>query len=164
MLHHPFDTFHAVPDQMLDVLFFILTTSPAEVCNFRISKMKLWMNWAEELEAQEKEHKRRLDPEVGKVLAPKRLLLLKKIACSLDWPDTNLFDEIDRGFKLTGIQSPSNVFGLEPRPPQSSEEELWASAKFIRPALIGKVKNSALDAESQPLWTLQWKKRTIITG
>ena len=152
LLHHPFDTFHAVPDQMLDVLFFILTTAPADVCNFRISKMKLWMSWAEELEAQEKEHKRRLDPEVGRILAPKRLLLLKKIACSLDWPDTSLFDEIDEGFRLTGIQSPSNVFGLEPRPPQSSEEELWASAKFIRPALIGKVKSSVLDAESQPLW------------
>ena len=151
-LHHPFDNFHAVPDQMLDVLFFILTTSPADVCNFRISKMKLWMSWAEELEAQEREHKLSLDPEVRQILAPKRLLLLRKIACSLDWPDTNLFDEIDAGFKLTGIQSPSNVFGLEPRPPQASEGELWASAKFIRPALIGKVKSAALDTESQPLW------------
>ena len=151
-LHHPFDNFHAVPDQMLDVLFFILTTSPADVCNFRISKMKLWMSWAEELEAQEREHKLSLDPEVRQILAPKRLLLLRKIARSLDWPDTNLFDEIDAGFKLTGIQSPSNVFGLEPRPPQASEGELWASAKFIRPALIGKVKSAALDTESQPLW------------
>ena len=148
----PFWQFHAVPDQMLDVLFFILTTSPTDVCNFRISKMKLWMSWAEELEAQEREHKLSLDPEVRQILAPKRLLLLRKIARSLDWPDTNLFDEIDAGFKLTGIQSPSNVFGLEPRPPQASEGELWASAKFIRPALIGKVKSAALDTESQPLW------------
>ena len=98
------------------------------------------MKWAEELDTQEKEHKQRLDPEVGRVLAPKRLLLLRKIADSLDWPDTHLFDEIDEGFKLIGIQDPSNIFGLEPRPPQSSEGELWANAKFIRPALIGKVK------------------------
>lgn len=151
-LKHPFDTFHAVPDQMLDVLSFILTTAPAEVCKFRISKLKLWMSWAEELDAQEKEHKEQLDPEVGKILAPKRLLLLRRIADSLGWPDTSLFDEIDQGFKLTGIQSPSNVFGLEPRPSQASEKELWDNEKFIRPALIGKVKNSALDAESQPLW------------
>ena len=152
MLQHPFDNFHAVPDQMLDVLFYILTTAPADVCKFRISKLKLWMKWAEELDTREKEHKQRLDPEVGRVLAPKRLLLLRKIADSLDWPDTHLFDEIDEGFKLIGIQDPSNIFGLEPRPPQSSEGELWANAKFIRPALIGKEKNSNIDAESQPLW------------
>ena len=138
--------------RLLDVLFYILTTAPADVCKFRISKLKLWMKWAEELDTREKEHKQRLDPEVGRVLAPKRLLLLRKIADSLDWPDTQLFDEIDEGFKLIGIQDPSNIFGLEPRPPQSSEGELWANAKFIRPALIGKVKNSNIDAESQPLW------------
>lgn len=99
-----------------------------------------------------REHKERLDPEVGKILAPKRLLLLRRITDSLHCPDTDLFDEIDQGFKLTGIQRPSNVFGLEPRPPQASEKELWNNAKSIRPALIGKVKNLAFDAESQPLW------------
>ena len=37
-------------------------------------------------------------------------------------------------------------------PPQSSVEDIWASAKFIRPALIGKVKSSPLGDESQALW------------
>ena len=164
MLQHPFDNFHAVPDQMLDVLFYILTTAPADVCKFRISKLKLWMKWAEELDTREKEHKQRLDPEVGRVLAPKRLLLLRKIADSLDWPDTQLFDEIDEGFKLIGIQDPSNIFGLEPRPPQSSEGELWANAKFIRPALIGKVKIQILMPRASLYGMLQWKKQTTITG
>ena len=151
-LEHPFDNFHAVPDLMLDMLFFILTTSPADVCEHRVSKIKLWMKWADELKLQERSHKDNLDPEVKRVLAPKRLLLLKRIAVSIGWPDKALFDEIDAGFNLIGIQSPSNVFGLEPRPPQSSVEDIWASAKFIRPALIGKVKSSPRGDESQALW------------
>ena len=53
-----------------------------------------------------------------------------------------------------GIQQPSQVFGLEPRPPQISESELWANARFIRPALLGKVKGSTLDEESQQLWDI----------
>ena len=52
-LEHLFDNFHAVPDQMLDTLFFILTTSPADVCEHRVSKIKLWMKWADELKLQE---------------------------------------------------------------------------------------------------------------
>ena len=80
-LEHPFDNFHAVPDPMLDMLFFILTTSPADVCEHRVSKIKLWMKWADELKLQERSHKDNLDPEVKRVLAPKRLLVAEEDRC-----------------------------------------------------------------------------------
>ena len=94
-LAHPFDQYHAVPDKMLEVVFNMLTMAPDVVARQRAHQLKTWMSWASELEASEKSHKLSLEEGVRAILQPKKLLLLKRIAESLDWrsmPVSTLWD------------------------------------------------------------------------
>ena len=50
----------------------------------------------------ESEYKLTLDPSVRAVLGAKRLLLAKKVAEEIGWPDTELFSELATGFGLVG--------------------------------------------------------------
>lgn len=79
-LEHPFDRYYSAPDQMLELVFDILMTSPAVVAEARAKKIRLWLNWAKELELDEKALKAGLEPGVRAVLSKKCLLLFKKIA------------------------------------------------------------------------------------
>ena len=55
----------------------------------------------------------------------------------MQWPDMQLFQDMVSGFDIVGLQEPSQVFDLEPRPQSISTSELWEMSKFIRPALLG---------------------------
>ena len=154
MLAHPFDCYHAVPDAMLRVIFELLTNSPGDVARRRAERLKLWVSWAHQLDSQEKDLKRNLEAGVRAILQPKRVLLMKRIAQEMDWPDMKLFDDMLAGFDIVGLQEPSHVFGLEPRPQIISAEELWDVSKFVRPALLGKVKSSEQDADLEELWRI----------
>lgn len=88
------------------------------------------------------------------VLKDKRVLLLKRIAADIGWVDMQFFDELCDGFTLTGLQSPSGIFPLEPRPMEFSAEELNDAMRFLRPALLGKVKAASLDDDSKALWDM----------
>ena len=70
-----------------------------------------------------------MDTIVSSVLKGKRLLLLHEIGKELGWPDENLFADLTSGFKLTGTLRRTGVFEPATRPPTSSEEELWTSAR-----------------------------------
>ena len=152
VLQHPFDTSHAVPDKMLDVLFFILTTAPAEVCHYRASKLKLWMRGQRNWRRRKGSTKNVLILRLVKSLRP------KGSCCSGGLPTVCIgliptcVTKLIRALNPLVSRDLPMSSGLNPGPPQASEKEFWDNAKFIRPALIGKVKNSAFDAESQPLW------------
>lgn len=88
------------------------------------------------------------------ILPPKRISLLKKIACNMGWPDTSLFEEMNEGFNIVGLQEPSGVFDLELRPLSFSPESLDDAAKFLRPALLGKTKASCVDDDAVKLWEM----------
>ena len=154
LLEHPFDVFHAVPDNLIIALFNNLTWGPAAVVEHRAQVLRKWLRRAKELEGDEIQLKNNMDPGVRSVLDRKRVLLLKEIAISLKWPDLEFFDELTEGFKLVGLQQPSGVFPLEPRPMAYSVDEFDGAAKFLRPALLGKVNASALDDDAQKLWDL----------
>ena len=159
-LVHPFDQYHSLPDAMLEVIFLLLTSSPDAIVNRRAGCLRRWLSWAAEMDDSEKVHKSGLEEGVRVILQPKRLLLLKRIAQDMQWPDMELFAEIDSGFELVGLQEPSGVFDLEPRPQQISEEELWSSAKFVRPALLGKVRHSDVDRDQKELWDITMDETT----
>ena len=89
--------------------------------------------------------KQRLHPSVERIARPKRLLLLRRIAGEIGWPDAKLHDELEQGFKLTGMASASGVFRPDPRPASLSEEELYSKAKFLKPLLLGKISAQKVD-------------------
>jgi len=97
---------------------------------------------------------------VEATLRPKRICLLKKIACETGWPYTCLFEEMVEGFNIAGLQEPPGVFNLEPRPFTFSPESLDDAAKFLRPALLGKTRASNVDEDAKRLWELTCEEAT----
>ena len=153
-LKHPFDLYHAVPDELLTVVFEILSLGPAEIATRRAARLKHWVGVAGSLEAEELNLKRNMEPGVEAILRPKRILLWKAIAEKMEWPDLHLFTEVTEGFRIVGLQEPSGVFELEPRPPSFSTESLHDAIKFLRPAILGKVKSSDVDDDATKLWNI----------
>ena len=163
---HPFDQLHAAPDVLKQCLFDMLTKGPAWVVDRRAKLLKKWTQWARDLEAEEAGLRKSLDPEVAKVLQGKRLLLLEKIASSIGWVDMGVFAELRKGFDLVGHAKHTGVFALEPRPPKLPKDDFLAATKFLRPALLGKVKSSSVDRNARELWekTMQEVESGMLEG
>ena len=50
------------------------------------------------------------------VLQGKKLLLLDRVAKSLEWPDRHLHRDLCDGFKLSGVPDPTGVFEADHKP------------------------------------------------
>ena len=77
-----------------------------------------------------KEYIQKCDPQVQAVLGAKRLLLVERVAESINWPDTTLFQEMSQGFQLVGQATKSYVFQSGIKAASMSEEQLMKDAKF----------------------------------
>ena len=134
------------------MLFEHLTLSPVNVVKMRISRLKLWTAWATELAIEEKAVKSKCSPTVRAVLGTKRVLLMKRIASSIGWPDLALFDEMLVGFRLVGNATQSNVFQPGIKAAVMSEEQVMKDARFMKPALLGKIRAHGSDDHSLELF------------
>ncbi len=137
---HPFDVYHAVPDHLLRVLFDVITLGPATIMQRRNTLLSMWRKWASEMNLQESQLKASMEAGVREVL----VLLLKRIASDIGWVDTKFCDELCEGFRLTGLQDLSGVFPLEAR----------FAMRFLRLALLGKVRSSSVNEDASILWEL----------
>ena len=72
----------------------------------RLQKLQLWSSWEVELRGAESELHQKLHGKVALVRAGKKLLLLEKLANSIEWPDTHIHDELRDGLRLTGYAPP----------------------------------------------------------
>ncbi|CAE7224143.1 unnamed protein product [Symbiodinium sp. CCMP2592] len=151
-LRHPFETFAVIPDEVKRKLHEALVKGPEWVGRQRVATLNKWLEWARELEEPESRLKEGLEPGVRSVLGSKRLLLLKRIADDLKWPDDGWFDDTCKGFGLVGWQKPTGVFRKEPRPQERTADEFTKACKYIRPALLGKVLSEGLNEHSSELW------------
>ena len=88
------------------------------------------------------------------ILASKHVLMLERLAGTINWPDEKLHDEIRNGFRLVGMGTKSNIFKPDFKPATITEDELMKKAKFLWPALIGKLKNQQEDELLQELRTI----------
>ena len=140
-LQHPFDSARAIPDRILRVLFATLTRGPLVVMKDRLRTLQTWTSWAKELESAEIALHASLHPSVQKVLKGKRLLLLNRIAESLEWPDRNLHRDLCKGFDLSGVLEPTGVFEPDHKPPCASIEQFWDAADVLKGQLWDRVKS-----------------------
>ena len=69
------------------------------------------------------------------VLRRKNLLLMRQIADEINWPDTELFDEMVQGFKLTGNFGACGVFKPQVNIPALSVEQLNKNTKHLTTVL-----------------------------
>jgi hypothetical protein len=83
---------------------------PYKVIKERATFLKRWTSRCKELEAQESVLHSKLEPHLQSVLSGKRLLLLKEMLQELEYPDSNLVDEICQGFKLSGLVAQVQYF------------------------------------------------------
>ena len=157
-LGHPFDMCRALPDQALRTLAQILIDGPVVVLRKRLDVMVKWKAWAAELEEAEAELHRSLHPATADVLKGKRLLLLDRIAKSLEWPNTNLHRDLTEGFRIVGEEHPSGIFPTEPKPaslhpsgifptepkPASlSVDELVDQSRLTKSVIWGQIRDAA---------------------
>jgi len=76
---------------------------------------------------------------------------MEKIARHIAWEDMALFGQLRTGFALTGNQEKTGIFPDDFKPPTCGVDELMDRAKFVKPALWGKIKNEELQSFSQEL-------------
>ena len=79
-LKHPFDLYHAVPDELLKVVFDVLTLGPAVIARRRAATLKRWITMARDLEGSEKALKSRMESGVESILRPKRVAIHRRIS------------------------------------------------------------------------------------
>ena len=75
------------------------------------------------------------------VLHGKKLLLLDRIAKSLEWPDKHLHRDLCAGFKLSGVPDPTGVFEADHKPALASEEQFWDAAEVLKGQLWSRVRD-----------------------
>ena len=136
------------------MIFRNLTRSAADIALGRARKLLTWTSWAKELAESEIALRKSMEPGVCDVVRGKKILLMKRIAEDINWTDMSVFDEFCKGFKNVGNQPPSGIFALELRPASFSVEEFDGCAKFIRPALLGKVKSATVDQDLVELFKI----------
>ena len=143
-LKHPFDDLIHVPDLLLQCIFDCLTLGPLEVSKRRIHTLLKWKQWAEELKTVEASIHANLPDHLRTILAGKRFALLERIATEMQWPDTQIHDELVKGFRLVGVGTKSNIFREDAKPAALTEEELMIASKHLKPKLISKLRNAPI--------------------
>jgi hypothetical protein len=151
---HPFLLNAALPDCLIETLFWMFTRSPAQVAKERVDRLKFWLGVKKELEHESEKFNAGLHESVAKVLQGKHLVLMKRMLQDTSYPDTGLVDDIASGFEITGMPRRSHVFRSGKTLPALSEEQLRAAAKWTRHAVIGSISTSGtVDPElDEAIW------------
>ena len=105
---------------------------PYVLAKMRIEFIRKWTARAAELQSQENELHKSLQPHLQIVLSGKRLLLWKEILLDLGFEDPAVIDDAIRGFKLSGWLPKSDLFPTRVKPPQYSVETLSMLAKGFK--------------------------------
>ena len=139
LLWHPFDELRNLPDRMIRTLFTNLIDSPHQLTKLRCQFLQKWSRRAAALHAAEQELHSGMPPHVKRVMEGKRVLVMKELAEEMNWPDMDLFTEMCEGFRLVGTFEATGVFKPGVTVANLSAEELEKNAKFLRPAILGRL-------------------------
>ena len=146
-LVHPLDSPQMVDASNLRAIRAIRDWSCAEVAMFRAKKLKYYISMVESLASEEKCLRHKLDCQVNKVLAGKRLLVFKQMCDDACVGDETLFDELTSGFRLTGRMQESGKFPKKLRPAGITVEQLRESSVWARKMIFSSTKKVAADHE-----------------
>ena len=158
MLWHPFDELRNLPDRIIQTLFTNLTGSPHQLAKMRCQFLQKWSRRAAELQTTEKELHRGMPEHVRRVMEGKRVLIMEELAKEMNWPDMGLFSELKEGFKLVGTFRPTGVFKTGVTIANLSEDELKKNTKYLRPAILGRLKNFADEGLQKELFETTLKE------
>ena len=111
-----------------------------------------WSNRAKELSEDERRFHASLQPHLQHLLRGKRLLLLKEVLTSLNYPDSTLVDEISSGFTLHGWMQESNVFPKDLKRPEYSLDMVKNMAKGLNQMIFAQVNATSDDELAKATW------------
>eukprot|EP00435_Cladocopium_sp_Y103_P051887 s469_g16.t1 len=117
---HPRSLDVHVDEAMQDVVKLNLIDPPFILAKRRVQFIKKWTNRAAELKDEEAKLRETMPDHVRQVLGNKRLVLMREMLESLQYPDKKLVDDIAAGFKLSGYMTKSNVFRSKSKRPAMS--------------------------------------------
>lgn len=118
-----------------------------ELNKYRLSVVKQWRTWADDLESDEDKLHRAMERKVASIMKPKRVLLLKKIAESFEWVDESVFNEMVEGFMLTGMPNPSGLFPTEVNVPSMTPDQLDDQYSVLKPIIWKSIETSKPDKD-----------------
>ena len=157
-LFHPVDLLTNLPDVLIRCIFRIVTLGPIESMQLRINTLKKWQGWAKELQQDEDLLHNKMDENIS-ASKENACFFLKRLLVA--WPDTGVHEELRSDFKLTGYAKPCGIFKTEPKLAPMDETKLMEDAKFLRPALLGKVKQQVCDDDHNKLYEMTLKEANV---
>ena len=137
---HPRDVLQPLPMSMLRTLDKISRTPGHEIAKERTEVARKWMIRKLELRQEEIALKEGMSPHCAKVLESKNLLLFKEMMEESSYKDSDLFNNIVRGFRLMGDLPVTGIFPSKSTFATLTEEQVRDSAEINRKALIATAK------------------------
>ena len=86
----------------MDAFSFNVNNSDAEVARVRAAFISKWTKRAIQLEGDEMNLRKSMDPSVSQAVQNKRILLFREMLQETDFPDMGVIDELQLGSDLTG--------------------------------------------------------------
>ena len=107
---------------------------------------------AEELDPQEEEGKKDLDPDLATIISRKRTLLLDHMAHSVGHPDLTVGQMLREGARVTGWQVDSGAFGKRLVAPTLTVKDLLAASELIRQETVASVSRGSDPEITRKVW------------
>ena len=139
---HPKRLFSGVPPVLERVIKENASTAEADVAKWRTEQLRRWTLRAQELQDEEAALKDSLAPHLKKILSPKRLCLMREMIQETGYGDVGLFDDLCKGFEVTGKIPRSHVYRVSPAYATLSPTELRAKAALTRKCILDSMAKS----------------------
>ena len=139
---HPKRLFSGVPPVLERVIKENASTTEADISKWRTEQLRRWTLRAQQLQDEETKLKDSLAPHLKGILSSKRLCLMREMIRETGYGDVGLFDDLCKGFEVTGEIPRSHVYRVSPAYATLSAAELRAKAALTRKCIIDSVARS----------------------
>ncbi|CAE7519874.1 unnamed protein product [Symbiodinium sp. CCMP2592] len=150
---HPFDSAVSIDGPNLRAIAYTLEHGVAAVKQKRLSVLEHYRALEKSLREDERELKQSMDPAVREVMGSKNLLLFKQMLLDAGVPDEHLFEDMVRGFRLTGPLEPSGLFPPKYKPASISVDELRRTASWSKHLIEAACRKASKDPDvARSVW------------
>ena len=114
--------------------------------------LERWARQSNDLEAANCELMQHKPAYLRRVLGDKNVLLWKSILDDNAFPDKQLWEDLHKGFRITGWMPDTGIFTRRLKPPTSSLEELLAQSSYRAPLTLRAISKSRVDEVAKQAW------------
>ena len=139
---HPVSKANRLPMVLQEAVDAISSKPSFQLAKERHATLSYWLDRAKTLSPAECCLHSSLPEALGKILAPKRLLLWKEMLIHYGYPDVEVYDEVVDGIHLAGTAPTVPSFDPCFKPAKVSTQELADSAKASRGAMLSSIRSS----------------------